>query len=88
MLDLWIGDTTTTRPRPVTCVVPLLQPASLAFVGLTVLGVACQSLGGSVVTPPLDVVDRFGARLVDIAAGEAWRLLTAPFVSTRAGLTR
>lgn len=58
-----------------------MPPASLTFAGLTVLGVTCQSLGRVTVTPHVDVVDRFGARLVDVAAGEVWRLMTAPFVS-------
>lgn len=41
-----------------------------------------QSVGQVVLSPPLDVVDRFGIRLVDVAAGEWWRLLSAAFVSS------
>ena len=57
------------------------QPATVAFIGLTLAGVLLQSAGQHVVAPPLDVVDRYGIRLVDVAAGEWWRVLTASFVS-------
>ncbi|MGQ0432504.1 MAG: rhomboid family intramembrane serine protease [Microthrixaceae bacterium] len=49
---------------------------------LTLAGVALQSLGREFITPPFNVVDRSGARLVDIAAGEWSRVLTAAFVSS------
>lgn len=60
----------------------LAQPLSLAFVVLTFAGVLSQSAGRMVLSPPLDVVDRFGIRLVDVAAGEWWRVLSAAFVSS------
>ena len=55
---------------------------TFAFVALTLAGVLSQSAGQHVVSPPLDVVDRYGIRLVDVAAGEWWRLLSAAFVSS------
>lgn len=58
------------------------QPISLAFVVLTLAGVLGQTVGQHVLSPPLDVVDRFGVRLVDLAAGEWWRVLSAAFVSS------
>lgn len=58
------------------------QPLTLAFVVLTFAGVLSQSAGQRVLSPPLDVVDRFGIRLVDVAAGEWWRVLSAAFVSS------
>ena len=61
---------------------PLTQPVTIAFVVLTLAGVLAQSAGQHVLSPPLDVVDRFGVRLVDLAAGEWWRLLSAAFVSS------
>lgn len=60
----------------------LAQPLSLAFVVLTFAGVLSQSAGRMVLSPRLDVVDRFGIRLVDVAAGEWWRVLSAAFVSS------
>lgn len=61
----------------------LLAPRlTLAFVGLTLAGVLSQSAGLHVLSPSLDVVDRYGVRLVDVAAGEWWRLLSAAFVSS------
>lgn len=58
------------------------QPAVLAFVLLTVSGVLWQTAAQHVVSPRLDVVDRYGVRLVDVAAGEWWRLLSAAFISS------
>lgn len=60
----------------------LAQPLTLAFVALTFAAVLSQSAGRVVLSPPLDVVDRFGIRLVDVAAGEWWRILSAAFVSS------
>ena len=58
-----------------------IGPATATLVALTLAGVVAQSVGRHVVAPPFDVVDRFGARLVDVAAGEWRRLSTAAFVS-------
>ena len=60
----------------------LAQPLTLAFVVLTFAGVLAQSAGLVVLSRRLDVVDRFGIRLVDVAAGEWWRVLSAAFVSS------
>src|SRR5687767_12348595 len=57
-------------------------PAASVFALLTIAGALWQSAGRHLVSPPLDVVDLAGARVVDIAAGEWWRLASAAFVSS------
>lgn len=51
-----------------------------ALAALTVMGAAMQTVGGHL-TPHVQVVDVLGLRLVDVTAGDWWRLATAPFVS-------
>lgn len=58
------------------------QPAVVVFTVLTLFGALWQTASHRLLSPPLDIVDRFGVRLVDLAAGEWWRLLTAAFVSS------
>lgn len=58
------------------------QPGAATFSVLTLGGALWQSIGHEALSPPIDVVDRYGVRLVDAAAGEWSRFLTAAFLSS------
>jgi membrane associated rhomboid family serine protease len=48
---------------------------------VTLVVVSLQSVGSHLLSPPIRVPDVLGARLVDIVAGDWWRVFAASFVS-------